>query len=268
MALLNNDVDTFNNLVFENRNRKYGAYAIRVSYNQTLIKSTLIVSASFLLIVICLSYFSSTNIINDNNFFTAPNTIILGSKNFSIVEAVLQKQKEKQKPANSASKSASNVFVKNNADTTNSMKQNELLNLTTGNSKNINAIGTNNKDTASIISVTSTTVTLLDVPKPKGPVLWAEVMPKFNGNISDFIQRNIIFPESALSIGLSGTVYVSFVIDEAGVVSNVRAVKGIGYGCDEEAERVVRKMPKWLPGKMGKENVKVMMNLPIKYKSN
>ncbi len=57
-------------------------------------------------------------------------------------------------------------------------------------------------------------------------------------------------------------------VDEKGAVSNVKAVKGIGYGCDEEAERVVRKMTKWTPGKMGNENVKVMMNLPIKFKSN
>ena len=66
--------------------------------------------------------------------------------------------------------------------------------------------------------------------------------------------------------GISGTVFVMFVVNEDGAISDVQVRRGIGGGCDEEALRVVKKMPKWNAGKQRGKPVKVSFTLPIKFK--
>jgi protein TonB len=61
-------------------------------------------------------------------------------------------------------------------------------------------------------------------------------------------------------------VYVSFVVDSKGNVTDVKILRGIGGGCDEEALRVVKMMPKWHPGKQNGKNVRVLFNMPIYFK--
>ena len=78
----------------------------------------------------------------------------------------------------------------------------------------------------------------------------AEVPPEFPGGISGFyryISENMIYPKSARSTGVQGKVYIEFVVTENGEVKDVRTVKGIGGGCDAEAERVMRNAPTFTP---------------------
>lgn len=65
--------------------------------------------------------------------------------------------------------------------------------------------------------------------------------------------------------GVQGKVYISFVVEPDGSISNVKLVKGIGAGCDEEAMRVIKKSPKWEPGVQNKQAVRVRYNMPINY---
>jgi protein TonB len=80
-----------------------------------------------------------------------------------------------------------------------------------------------------------------------------------------FLQENIEYPQMARESGIQGTVYVTFVVEPDGRVSGVRVLRGIGGGCDEEAIRVVQKMPKWNPGKQRGKPVRVQFNMPIKF---
>jgi TonB family protein len=80
-----------------------------------------------------------------------------------------------------------------------------------------------------------------------------------------FLQSNIKYPEDALKSGIHGTVFVNFIIEKDGTVTNVNVLRGIGGSCDEEAIRVVRMMPKWIPGKVKGNNVAMDFYLPIKY---
>ena len=82
-----------------------------------------------------------------------------------------------------------------------------------------------------------------------------------------FLQKNMRYPSQANRMGVEGRVFVQFVVDEKGNVSDVKAVKGIGAGCDEEAERVI-KLTKWNPGKQRGRPVKVRMVLPVLFKLN
>ncbi len=101
------------------------------------------------------------------------------------------------------------------------------------------------------------------------PVLIAPIMPEFPGGteaLYTFLAGNIKYPQVARESNIQGTVFVTFVIEQDGTVSNATILRGIGGGCDNEAVRVVQKMPKWSPGKnsLGRP-VRVQMNLPVKF---
>ncbi len=92
--------------------------------------------------------------------------------------------------------------------------------------------------------------------------------PEFPGGDSArirFFNKNIVFPQMALDSEVQGTVYITFVIEKDGQVSNVQILRRIGSGCDEEAVRVVKLMPRWKPGKQRGKNVRVQYNLPIRF---
>lgn len=80
-----------------------------------------------------------------------------------------------------------------------------------------------------------------------------------------FLQENIKYPQMARESGIQGTVYVTFVVEKNGAVTDVRVLRGIGGGCDEEAVRVIKAMPKWQPGKQRGKPVRVQFNMPIKF---
>jgi TonB family protein len=96
-----------------------------------------------------------------------------------------------------------------------------------------------------------------------------EEMPSYPGGDEariKFLVDNFVYPTSAKEKGIQGTVYITFVVGADGTVSNVKVLRGIGGGCDEEAVRIVKMMPKWIPGKQDGKNVSVIYNLPIKFK--
>lgn len=80
-----------------------------------------------------------------------------------------------------------------------------------------------------------------------------------------FLQENIKYPQMARESGIAGTVYVTFVVERDGSVTDVKVMRGIGGGCDEEAIRVIKAMPKWNAGKQRGKPVRVQFNMPIKF---
>lgn len=95
-----------------------------------------------------------------------------------------------------------------------------------------------------------------------------ESMPEFPGgqtSLFQYLQKNIEYPEIAKESGIQGRVFVTFVVEKDGSVTDVRVLRGIGGGCDEEAVRVVKSMPKWNPGKQRGKPVRVQFNLPVKF---
>lgn len=80
-----------------------------------------------------------------------------------------------------------------------------------------------------------------------------------------FLTNNIKYPQMARESSIQGTVYVTFVVERDGSVTDVRVLRGIGGGCDEEAIRVIKAMPKWIPGKQRGKPVRVQFNMPIKF---
>lgn len=82
----------------------------------------------------------------------------------------------------------------------------------------------------------------------------------------DFVAKKLKYPAQARRMGIEGKVYVEFIVDRDGSLTNVRSIKGIGAGCDEEAVRVIQSAPKWSPPKQRGQPVKQKIVLPITFK--
>ena len=96
-----------------------------------------------------------------------------------------------------------------------------------------------------------------------------EHMPEFPGGIKalqEFLARNTVYPRAASEIGIQGTVYLYFVVEKDGSISNIKTLRGIGGSCNEEAERVLSIMPKWKPGNQFGKPVRVSYNVPVVFK--
>lgn len=97
----------------------------------------------------------------------------------------------------------------------------------------------------------------------------AEIMPEFPGGeaaLFGYLGKKLNYPSIAFDNGISGTVYVSFVIGKNGEITDIDVLKGVSGGCTEEALRVIKGMPKWKPGEQNGKAVKVRYTLPIKFK--
>lgn len=126
------------------------------------------------------------------------------------------------------------------------------------------------------VEATEQTVVEEIVYTPKPPVeevaeeifTIVEEQPHPEGGISafyEYVRKNLNYPAQARRMGIEGKVYVQFVVDKDGKITDVAAIKGIGAGCDEEAVNVVQNAPAWHPGKQRGRPVKVRMILPITF---
>ena len=106
-------------------------------------------------------------------------------------------------------------------------------------------------------------------PDKNGVYQIVEEMPKFPGGedaLMDYVSKNVVYPKEAQEKGISGRVFVGFIVEKDGSVSNVKVLRGIGGGCDEEAVRVISGLPKWRPGKQEGKPVRVSYQMPINFK--
>lgn len=93
-----------------------------------------------------------------------------------------------------------------------------------------------------------------------------EEQPSFPGGkeaLLKFLGENIKYPPVAKQAGIYGAVYVSFLVEKDGLISNVKVTRGIGGGCNEEALRVVNMMPKWTPGKKRGKPIRCQIQIPL-----
>ena len=105
--------------------------------------------------------------------------------------------------------------------------------------------------------------------KKEEPFSFVEEMPSYpggNDELLGFFASNIQYPEIAKRAGVEGKVMVQFVVEKSGDITEIAVLKGIGAGCDEEAVKVARMMPRWTPGKQNGKPVRVRMVIPIHFR--
>ena len=130
------------------------------------------------------------------------------------------------------------------------------------------------KDTKAQISVTdvaghtdaSEVADLKVVEEKEEPLAFVEQMPEFPGGqdaLFKYLNSNIKYPSIAQEMGISGKVVLQFVVDKQGKIGNIKVIRTLGAGCDEEAVRVVKAMPSWKAGRQNGKSVPVYFTLPV-----
>jgi protein TonB len=248
----------FDDEVFENRNKAYGAYFLRRVYEHNVLIGFLvaasIISLGLAAPVIYKSWFATSSTEEETRIVT----VQMENIQTEIEEPEVKVEKELPKAATVKS-------LPPEVKPDEQVKKEELP-PTEDELKDKNP-GAENQE-----GEKTTTVTAPSNPAPEPQLeevkieTWAEQMPIFPGGPSEFIkylQRHIEYPDRAKSEDVQGTVRVSFVVNQDGSISEVKIVKGVGYGLDEEALRVFKKMPKWNPGVKKGMIVPVRMVYPV-----
>ena len=109
---------------------------------------------------------------------------------------------------------------------------------------------------------------IADPPPPPIETIWeiVEDPPMFrDGNLNAWLSRAIRYPQSALEMGIQGTVVLQFVIERDGSVTDIQVVRGVDPALNREAERVVRSMPAWTPARQAGETVRFRFTLPVRF---
>ncbi len=258
-------------IVFMHRNKAYGAYQLRRLYASNMSKAALIAILLFLL-------------------FINLKTIIRAFQGFKVTEKehiteveltdVRYVDAEKHLPEppempKSAPKKAKIDALKPKVKKDKEVKEVPPPNLEepkkeeneTDDSNNSSATPSDGTDEAGQPEIK---------PEPPKPVSTGEPQkvllqqpPSYSGGEKEllrFIYSTIRYPEAARDGGIEGIVYITFIVEKDGSITNVTIKQNLGGGCGTEAARVVRQMPKWVPGKLRGAPIRAMMTLPIEFK--
>lgn len=267
MNLLGNNQAKLNDVIFKERNKSYGAYAIRSSYNETLRKALFSVAGFTCLL------FGAVYTYNRANAITEEKSVIVDDLKPEIYEwhevdmtPPTEQPKQNTSAPAAAPDGAIGTRVTDDAIETNSVN---IDNPVDGQGPP-DATGTSATSTLVTTETNTAVATSTTISTPSETVILADEMPEFEGGdvgLLKYISKNIVYPELARSIGKEGTVHVSFVVNETGFVEGVKILRGIGYGCDEEVVRVVSNLPKWKKGGKNQGHpVKVRYTIPVSFR--
>ncbi|MBC6112906.1 energy transducer TonB [Pedobacter fastidiosus] len=261
-------------LVFANRNKTYGAYELR-SKSSTIMTRALFVSGSIFLLL-CFSPIIYAKVFPKETVFENTTTVVdlqpIHDMNKK-VEPEKKVEPAKAEPVKVKTvKMVSNIVVVDRKDIEEpptikdiesavvsnktqdgEIKPNLVIPTATGNG---NGLG---KDKEGVVGGVDNEIYI------GGGV---DEYPEFTGGMKAFtkyMERNLRYPSRAQEDEIQGKVFVSFVVEKDGSITDVQVLRGIGYGCDEEAMKVIKKSPLWKPGKNKGVPVRVRYNMPINF---
>jgi protein TonB len=255
MNIFKSSNQNLDELVFENRNKMYGAYAIRASYDNHLKRGFFITMLiPLILVVFSIIY----NKLHGNSLASKPADFFKDKDSLLVIEVILDKIEppETKTEIKKPNVKGINYEISNREEDLDSLPEKPVV---------LNQIATNDGQgtTSSPGNIGGETGPISPIETQEGPFIDAEKMPEFNGNLYDYLGNEIKYPKVALESNVSGKVLVSFVVDINGNIGQVELLQKIGFGCDEEAVRVIKNMPVWTPGEQNKRKVNVKIVLPI-----
>jgi protein TonB len=252
-----NDVQSLDELVFEHRNKLYGAYVIRKSYADRLNRAVLLVFGSVLAVFLLTMILPSKA---PNLIPKIPDGKIIGLVDQPSIDVEVQKP-VKPTTVRKAPVNLAPVATK---------EPDPPVETPQAEAGSGAADGVEGGDAPEVGFEGTGTEVAATPAVPEVPTIrdFAEVMPQYNGGQSamvKFLSTKMRYPAIARRTEVEGIVFVSFVINTDGTVIDAKVVKGISKECDAEALRVVSSMPRWLAGRQGNVPVMVRMVLPIKF---
>lgn len=271
---MKNSLPSLDDMVFENRNKLYGAFDLRKSYANNLHKATLSGIAIALLI-------------SGSSFILAKNNKPTDS--LRKVEVTIADYVEPDKPieefpvlppppiAETPPPVLQKAFippvpVDDLAEIIEVIppKMSELTDARIG---KVDVEGVKSEaiifDAPPPMPVLTGTAKTSGIQEEEMPFTAVEVQPQFIGGTAAmyrWLGKNLAYPGAAVQATIEGKVYLKFIVEKDGAISNVEVMKGIGFGCDEEALRVLNAMPKWNPGKQNGQPVRVYFTIPLVFK--
>jgi protein TonB len=118
----------------------------------------------------------------------------------------------------------------------------------------------------------TTQIVNTQIVEVSNPVVeFPDVEPDFPGGYSNWINwlsDNFVYPDLDLEMGNQGVVYLQFVVEKDGSITDVEVIKGVSSGIDREAKRLLKKSPKWTPGEVSGQQVRTRLRLPINFVIN
>jgi protein TonB len=254
-------ISDFDDLVFEHKNRDYGAYQLRKRYNRAVLTGTII--ASILAVAVILIPFlarpSSDRIISGGNGYVQvrmeklqppPEEIYVppappppdASRMPETVEYVAPVIVDSIIPADQAQIITDEALASSNSD---------IIDVTAGSGFGEDLLsggdGSGNEE----------------------PLFIVEVMPTFKGGdlnkFRDWVGQRTKYPEEAITNKIRGTVFLTFIVEKDGSVSNVTVIKGVHPMLDDEAVRAISESPKWSPGLQRGQPVRVRFQIPLSF---
>lgn len=265
---------SMNDIIFQGRNKSYGAYALRKDYNQNISIATIGTLSLFLLLMLFKGNLAGAN----QEFIPKPpeKSVVVEE---SEVDIDLPKQAATPPPARNTPQvstinySSVRVVENTTPNTIDPISNNDAFNANAA----ISTSNTQGADGLNTLSPSDGSGTIDRAPDPApAPVVetnqihnFVQEMPEFqHGNVQKYILSKIVYPEIALENNIEGTVTAQVVIDQEGNVTDIKILKDIGGGCGKELTRVLSNMPKWKPGKQNDKKVKVRLTFPVKFKIN
>ena len=265
-------------IVFDGKNKEYGAYQLRatsVKRHTKALLSVVIVLALILtaIILVMTGVFKSAD--EDINAKNEQEEVIMAPED--IPEEEEQMEIPEQKPEEvqaeeevAATQAVTDVKSVETVDKDREVKDQEQV---LENTAQLGADDHKGVEDVNRDRVVKEVVEVKPVEKPKeeGPlsVAMVEQKPSFPGGESamyKWLQDNIIYPAAASEEGVQGKVTVQFIVEKDGSITHVQVVRGKHPALDAEAARVIRKMPRWTPGRNNGQPVRVTYHLPVQFK--
>lgn len=267
----NNWVD----LVFEGRNKEYGAYTLRKETGKRNLKSMLIVFA----VIIAIMAAVAAKVAIENAFpkKVAMETDVelakLAEKKEAKVEKKAPVKVEEQKVVEKVKSSVKFTppVIKKDSE----VKPEEELKSQDDLNKSTTAIGSfdvkGNDEAGGEVLKAKEVIAQPEPPKEEETKVFdvVEVMPSFPGGqaaLFEYLSKNIKYPVVAEENGVQGRVIVTFVVERNGSITDVQVAKSVDPSLDKEAVRVVKSMPHWIPGKQNGSAVRVKFTVPVTFR--
>jgi protein TonB len=261
---------TLNDIVFEGRNKSYGAYQLRKGYKSTMQRSVLLGVTFFLLVMFLPDLYARLTPepkVEDIGFETTLITVDIKPE---VTPPAAIVEPPKPEPQVSTKRFVGYEVLPDDS---------VLEEVSPPNIDELEQAVPGQADMEGDADITVIAPPAAEAPVGRGTVIETEVAKEetfivveqapsyFGGNqaLADFLRKNLKYPRQAAQAGIEGRVYVSFVVGADGRIEDVSTLKGIGFGCDEEAERVIKLMPNWKAGRQAGNAVRVRFNMPVMF---
>lgn len=267
----------WSDLLFENRNKEYGAYVLR---HQTGTRNIISIIAVLIIFALAMALMVAKNAIDSYRAKNVAHTMVMDvtmwkdkmpEAKVERAEPVRQEEVEKvvDKVRESIKFVAPVIKKDDEVDPEDQMRTQEELMSSRAAIGGFDVIG--NSETGEVLRAKEVLVTEPVKPKEEETKIFTvvEQMPSFPGGtgaLMQYLSRNIKYPPVAEENGIQGRVICSFVVERDGSVTDVRIEKGVDPSLDKEAIRVVSSMPKWIPGRQNGQSVRVKYTLPVTFR--